>query len=70
MPQQFQVGDHIRWNSWAGYVTGHIVKLRAADTPCKAHPRHCSPDDPQYEIKSDRTAHVAVHKGTALQKIA
>jgi hypothetical protein len=25
-----------------------------------------SEDDPQYEIKSDRTDHVAAHKGSAL----
>ena len=25
-------------------------------------------DDPQYEIKSDKTDHVAVHKGSALHK--
>ena len=26
-------------------------------------------DDPQYEIKSDKTDHVALHKGTALKLI-
>jgi len=26
-------------------------------------------DDPQYEIKSDKTEHVAPHKGAALHKI-
>jgi len=30
---------------------------------------HASADDPQYEIKSDKTDHVAMHKGTALHKI-
>ena len=29
---------------------------------------HCNEDAPQYEIESDRTDHVAVHKGTALEK--
>ena len=28
-----------------------------------------SADEPQYEIKSDKTDHVAAHKGTALRKI-
>ncbi len=26
-------------------------------------------DEPQYEIKSDKTDHIAMHKGTALHKI-
>jgi hypothetical protein len=30
---------------------------------------HASKDEPQYEIKSDRTDHVALHKGTALRRI-
>ena len=32
-------------------------------------PRHCSQDDPQYAIKSDKTDHVAMHKGGALHRI-
>ncbi|WP_232525918.1 hypervirulence associated TUDOR domain-containing protein [Paracoccus yeei] len=31
--------------------------------------RHASPDDPQYEIASDRTDHIAAHKGIVLQRI-
>ncbi|HEV2212583.1 MAG TPA: DUF2945 domain-containing protein, partial [Gammaproteobacteria bacterium] len=27
---------------------------------------HASAEDPQYEIKSDKTDHVAAHKGAAL----
>ena len=70
MSQQFHIGDHVRWNSEAGYVTGHIIKVHTVDTLYKGHPRHCSSDDPQYEIKSDKTDHVAMHKGKALSKIA
>ncbi|MFC4372543.1 DUF2945 domain-containing protein [Nocardia halotolerans] len=31
--------------------------------------RHCSPEDPQYAIKSDETDHIAVHRGGALTKL-
>jgi hypothetical protein len=31
--------------------------------------RHASADAPQYEIQSDKTDHVAMHKGSALRKI-
>lgn len=69
MSAQFGVGDHVRWNSEAGQVTGTIVKKHTRDVEYKGHPRRATPDDPQYEIKSDKTDHVAMHKGSALTKL-
>lgn len=69
MSIDFKVGDHVRWNSEAGMVSGRIIKVHKADTQYKGHPRHASPDAPQYEIKSDKTDHVAMHKGTVLTRI-
>lgn len=66
---QFKVGDHVRWNSEAGHVTGRIVKVHTQATDYKGHKRRASPDEPQYEIKSDKTDHVAMHKGSALSSI-
>jgi hypothetical protein len=43
--------------------------VHTRDTTYIGHPRHCTADDPQYEIKSDKTDHIAMHKGTALHKI-
>ena len=68
MPTKFSVGDHVRWNSEAGHVSGTITKVHTKDVDYKGHTRRCSPDDPQYEIKSDKTDHVAMHKGDALSK--
>ena len=69
MTNKFSVGDHVRWNSEAGQVQGKIIKVHTKDVDYKGHTRRCSPDDPQYEIKSDKTDHVAMHKGDALRKI-
>lgn len=69
MGTKFKVGDHVRWNSEAGYVSGRIVRVHTRDTQYKGHPRHASEQEPQYEIQSDRTEHIAMHKGSALQKI-
>lgn len=69
MSERFKVGDHVRWNSEAGHVTGTITKIHTEDFEWKGYTRHCSEDDPQYEIKSDKTDHIAVHKGSALEKI-
>ncbi|CAM5460489.1 MULTISPECIES: DUF2945 domain-containing protein [Streptomyces] len=69
MAQQFSVGDHVRWNSEAGHVQGVIVEKHTRDVEFKGYTHHCSPDDPQYEIKSDKTDHIALHKGGALTKL-
>jgi len=69
MTTRFSIGDHVRWNSEAGHVQGAITKVHTKDLEFKGRTRRCSPDDPQYEIKSDTTDHVAMHKGEALTKI-
>ncbi len=66
---RFEVGDHVRWNSEAGHVSGHIVEVHTSDFDYKGYTHHATPDDPQYEIKSDKSDHIAAHKGSALSKI-
>ncbi len=65
----FKVGDHVKWNSEAGKVSGKIIKVHHADFDYKGYTHHANKDDPQYEIKSDKTDHIAAHKGTALTKV-
>jgi len=36
----------------------------------KGYTVHASTDEPQYEIKSDKTDHIAMHKGSALRKLS
>lgn len=69
MSTEFAVGDHVSWNSEAGRVSGRITKVHTADFDYKGHRRRASQDEPQYEIESDRTDHVAAHKGSALRKV-
>ena len=69
MSTEFDVGDHVSWNSEAGRVSGTITKVHTADFDYKGHRRRASQDEPQYEIESDRTDHVAAHKGSALRKV-
>ncbi len=66
---KFKIGDHVKWNSEAGHVTGKISNIHTRDFEYKGHPRRASKDDPQYEIESDKTDHVAAHKEDALTKI-
>ncbi len=66
MAQAFKVGDRVTWDSEAGRVSGRIVRVHTADVNYKGYVHHASKDDPQYEIKSDKTDHIAAHKGSAL----
>lgn len=69
MTLKFKVGDHVTWNSEAGYVSGTIIKVHTSDFDYKGYTHHATKDDPQYEIKSDKSEHIAAHKGKALKKI-
>jgi hypothetical protein len=64
MTRRFKVGDHVSWNSEAGRVSGRIIKVHTRDVS-----HHARKDDPQYAIKSDKSDHVAMHKGNALRRL-
>ncbi|MES2294402.1 MAG: DUF2945 domain-containing protein [Pseudomonadota bacterium] len=68
MTKRFKVGDQVTWNSEAGHVSGTIIKVHTKNVACKGYIHHASDEDPQYEIKSSKTEHVAMHKGQALTK--
>jgi hypothetical protein len=65
----FKVGDHVAWNSEAGRVRGTIKKRITSKIKFKGYTVHASKEEPQYLIKSDKTDHMAMHKGSALTKL-
>ena len=67
MVKIFKIGDHVSWNSEAGRVTGRIARVHTKDVSYKGYIHHANKDDPQYEIKSDKTEHIALHKGRSLR---
>jgi hypothetical protein len=69
MTQDFKVGDDVEWNSEAGRVRGTIKKRITSEIKFKGYTVHASKEAPQYLIKSDKTDHMAMHKGTALKKV-
>ena len=70
MGRKFRIGDHVEWNSEAGRVRGTIRKQVTSPITFKGYKVHASREEPQYLIKSDKTDHLAMHKGSALKKIA
>jgi hypothetical protein len=69
MAHDFKVGDHVEWNSEAGLVRGTIEKKITAEIEFKGYTVHASKEEPQYLIQSDKTDHLAMHKGSALKKV-
>ncbi|MCO5948579.1 DUF2945 domain-containing protein [Mucilaginibacter flavidus] len=69
MEKKFLIGDHVTWNSEAGHVSGTIIKIHKKDFDYKGYTHHATKEDPQYEIKSDISDHIAAHKGKALTKV-
>lgn len=69
MHTAFKVGDKVSWNSEAGIVSGTIIKIHTEDFNYKGYIHHATKEQPQYEIKSTKTDHIAAHKGSALTKL-
>ncbi|MGZ4961925.1 MAG: DUF2945 domain-containing protein [Limisphaerales bacterium] len=69
MKQVFKVGDHVEWNSEVGRVRGVIKKKVTSPVKFKSYTARASKEEPQYLLKSDKTDHLAMHKGTALKKL-
>jgi hypothetical protein len=70
MDNDFKVGDYVEWNSEAGRVQGTIKKKITSEIEFKGYTVHASKEEPQYLIKSNKTEHLAMHKGSALKKIS
>lgn len=69
MPHQFDSGDHVSWDFESGRVSGISIRVHTRDFTYKSHTRRASLDEPQYEIKSDKTDHIAAYKESALTRI-
>ena len=69
MTKVFKRGDHVEWNSEAGRVRGVIMKKVVSNIRFKGYVHHASKAEPQYLIKSDKTDHIAIHKGRALKRV-
>ena len=68
MRQKFKNGEHVTWNSEAGHVSGTIVKIHIRNFGYKGYTHHASKEDPQYEIKSNKTDILLYIKPVHFQK--
>lgn len=69
MTTAFKIGDPVCWNSEAGEIRGTVTKVHVKDVEFMGRHRPASPESPQYEVKSDKTGHLAMHHEEALRRI-
>ncbi|WP_122664783.1 DUF2945 domain-containing protein [Pseudomonas viridiflava] len=68
MTTDFKSGDAVSWNSEAGETHGKVSKVHVEDVEFMGKHRPASKEHPQYEAKSDKTGHLAIHHGSALSR--
>lgn len=69
MRKSFKIHDRVSWNSEAGRVSGTVIRIHTRDFKVNGYTHHATPDEPQYEIKSSKTDHIAFHKASALARL-
>jgi hypothetical protein len=64
----FAKGDHVTWNSHGSTVEGTVERTITSDTEASGRTVRASTDEPQYEVRSDKSGRTAVHKPGALHE--
>jgi hypothetical protein len=62
----FRQGDRVQWRSRGATVTGTVQREITSDTEAAGRTVRASKDEPQYQVRSDKTGADAVHKPSAL----
>ncbi|MFE0725074.1 DUF2945 domain-containing protein [Streptomyces rochei] len=61
-------GDKVAWSSHGGQAEGRVEKKITERTEAAGRTVDASPDDPQYQVRSEKSGKAAVHKPSALKK--
>jgi hypothetical protein len=61
-------GDHVTWSSHGPTVEGTVERKITSDTEASGRTVRASKDDPQYEVRSEKSGRTAVHKPDALHE--
>lgn len=68
MSEDLKKGDHVSWKSHGGTAEGTVQRTITSDTEASGRKVRATEDDPQYEVKSEKSGGTAVHKPGALTK--
>ncbi|SDE37048.1 Protein of unknown function [Blastococcus fimeti] len=68
MADELEKGDHVTWQSHGSTAEGTVERKITSDTEASGRTVRASKDEPQYEVKSEKSGRTAVHKPSALDK--
>ena len=68
MSDDVKKGDHVTWKSHGQEVEGTVKREITSETEAGGRKVKASKDEPQYEVRSDKSGKTAVHKPDALEK--
>ena len=69
MSDTFKKGDRVEWDSHGGTAVGEVVRKITQDTEAAGRTVRASEDEPQYEVRSEKSGGNAVHKPEALRRV-
>lgn len=69
MPKDdFRKGDRVSWRSHGSTAVGRITRRITGRTQAAGRTVDASPEEPQYEVESEKSGGTAVHKPGALHR--
>jgi hypothetical protein len=68
MADDLKKGDHVTWKSHGGTAEGAVERKLTSDTEASGRTVRASQDEPQYEVRSEKSGRTAVHKPGALHE--
>jgi Hypervirulence associated proteins TUDOR domain len=68
MAKKLKEGDQVEWDTSQGKTHGTVERKQTSRTHIKAHMVAASKNNPQYIVKSDKSAKKAAHKPEELRK--
>jgi hypothetical protein len=66
--KSFRQGDRVEWDSHGGTAVGEVLRKITSDTEAAGRTVRASEEEPQYEVRSEKSGGTAVHKPEALRR--
>jgi hypothetical protein len=71
MPRKpLHVGDKVEWISSGGRAVGRVEKKITRTTRVAGHVAKATEENPEYQVRSEKSGKRAIHKATALKRRA
>lgn len=63
------VGTPVQWNTPQGPTTGRVTRQVKGTARAGGHVAKATPEEPQVEVRSDKSGKTAIHRPAALKKV-